>query len=371
MRTEQITLSPLAPGASLSLTVQRFGAEGARPQVYIQASLHADEIPGMIVAHHLRERLKALEAEGRIAGEIVLVPSANPIGLAQRVMGDPIGRFNLADGVNFNRGYPHLVPKAAERVEGKLTGDGAANVRLIREALRAELDAWEPANPAEAMKKTLLGLGQEADLVLDLHCDSEAVVHLYTHTRSEDEFAPLSALIGAHAYLLADESGDEPFDEACSRPWAELAARFSDRPIPFGCHSTTLEFRGERDVDHETAGTDAAAIVDYLTLRGIIAGEAPSVPEALCRATPLAASEPVLAPAYGILVFKTEPGTKVKAGEAIAEVIDPLTGAVTPAEAPSDGVMFARIAVRFVTKGMRIAKVAGTEATRTGKLLGA
>ena len=50
MRTEQIALSPLAPGASLSLTVQRFGAEGARPQVYIQASLHADEIPGMIVA---------------------------------------------------------------------------------------------------------------------------------------------------------------------------------------------------------------------------------------------------------------------------------------------------------------------------------
>ena len=89
------------------------------------------------------------------------------------------------------------------------------------------------------------------------------------------------------------------------------------------------------------------------------------------RSTPLAASEPVLAPAYGILVFKTEPGAKVKAGEAIAEVIDPLTGAVTPAEAPSDGVMFARIAVRFVTKGMRIAKVAGTEATRTGKLLGA
>ena len=108
-----------------------------------------------------------------------------------------------------------------------------------------------------------------------------------------------------------------------------------------------------------------------MILRGVIAGEAPSVPEALCQATPLAASEPVLAPAYGILVFKTELGAKVKAGEAIAEVIDPLTGAVTPAKAPSDGVMFARIAVRFVTQGMRIAKVAGTEAKRTGKLLGA
>ncbi|MBB4040692.1 hypothetical protein GGR34_002349 [Microvirga flocculans] len=371
MRTEQIALSPLAPGADLSLTVQRFGTAGARPRIYVQASLHADEIPGMIAAHHLRERLTVLEAEGRIRGEIVLVPSANPIGLSQRVSGSHIGRFNLADGINFNRGYPHLVPKVAERVEGRLTDDGEANVRLIREALRAELEAWEPSNPAEVMKKALLGLAQEADIVLDLHCDAEAVVHLYTHTRSAEEFAPLAALMGAHAYLLADVSGDEPFDEACSRPWAELADRFPDRPIPFSCHATTLEFRGERDVDHETARADAAAIVAYLTLRGAIEGTAPTLPEPLCRATPLAASEPVPAPGYGILVFKAQVGDRVKAGDAIADVIDPLTGATVQAKAPCDGVMFARVALRFVTRGMRIAKVAGTTAQRTGKLLGA
>ena len=371
MRTEQIALSPLAPGASLSLAVQRFGQEGARPRIYVQASLHADEIPGMIAAHHLRERLTALEAEGRIKGEIVLVPSANPIGLAQRVLGDHIGRFNLSDGINFNRGYPHLVPKVAERIEGKLTADGEANVRLIREALRAELEAWETANPAEVMKKALLGLAQEADVVLDMHCDAEAVVHLYAHTRSADEFAPLSALIGARAFLLADESGDEPFDEACSRPWAELADRFPDHPIPFGCHSTTLEFRGERDVSHETGQADAAALVSYMILRGAIAGDAPQVPQALCGPTPLAASEPVPAPASGILVFRAEVGAKVKAGDVIADIVDPHTGDVVQAKAPTDGVMFARIALRFVTQGMRLAKVAGTESKRTGKLLSA
>jgi hypothetical protein len=371
MRTEQIALAPLAPGADLSLTVQRFGTEGARPRIYVQASLHADEIPGMIAAHHLRERLIALESEGRIKGEIVLVPSANPIGLAQRVLGDHIGRFNLSDGINFNRGYPHLAPKVAERIEGGLTGDGEGNVRVIREALRAELEAWEPSNPAEVLKKTLLGLAQEADIVLDMHCDAEAVVHLYTHTRSEEAFAPLSALLGAHAYLVADVSGDEPFDEACSRTWAELADRFPDHPIPFGCHSTTLEFRGERDVSHEAGQADAAALIDYLTLRGAIAGAAPQVPEALCRATPLAASEPVQAPASGILVFKVDVGARVKAGDVIADIIDPHTGALGQAKAPSDGVMFARIAQRFVTQGMRLCKVAGTEAKRTGKLLSA
>lgn len=371
MRTEQIALSPLAPGANLSLTVQRFGEPGARPKVYVQASLHADEIPGMIAAHYLRERLAALEAQGQIKGEIVLVPSANPIGLAQRVLGDHIGRFNLADGINFNRGYPYLVPQVAERIQGRLTADPAANVRLIREALLAELETWTPSNPAEVMKKALLGLALDADYVLDMHCDAEAAVHIYTHTRSADEFAPLSALIGAKAYLLADESGDEPFDEASSRPWAELADRFPDRPIPFGCHSTTLEFRGERDVTHELGRHDASAIVDFLTLRGVIAGDAPQVPEPLCGATPLAASEPVAAPASGILVFRADVGDPVKAGDVIADIIDPHTGAVAQARTESDGVMFARIALRFVTQGMRLAKVAGTKAKRTGKLLSA
>jgi len=371
MRTEQIPLSPLAPGADLSLTVQRFGEAGARPRIYIQASLHADEIPGMIAAHHLRERFIALEAAGRIKGEIILVPSANPIGLAQRVLGDHIGRFNLADGINFNRGYPHLVPQVAKRIEGRLTGDGEANVRLIREALAAELEAWETSNPAEVMKKALLRLALEADVVLDMHCDSEAVVHLYTHTRSAEEFAPLSALIGAHAFLLAEESGDEPFDEACSRPWGELAGRFPDHPIPFGCHSTTLEFRGERDVSHELAKADAGAIIDYLTLRGAVAGETPKVPEPFCRPTQLAASEPVKSPATGIVVFRAEVGDRVKAGDVIADIVDPHTGTVIQAKTGSDGVMFARIALRFVTEGTRLAKVAGTTAKRTGKLLSA
>lgn len=371
MKTEQTVLSPLAPGADISLTVHRFGETGARPLVYVQAALHADEIPGMIAAHHLRERLIKLEAEGRIKGEIVLVPVANPIGLAQRVMGGHIGRFNLADGINFNRNYPHLVPKVAERIEGQLSDDAQANVRLIREALRSELEAWETSNPTDVLKKALLGMAIEADIVLDMHCDSEAVEHLYTHTQSAEEFAPLSALIGAQAYLLADVSGDDPFDEACSRPWAELAERFKDHPIPFSCHSTTLEFRGERDVNHELGQRDAGALVAYLTLRGIIAGEALGIPKALCEATPLAASEPVQAPASGIVVFHAQIGDRVKAGDVIAEIVDPHSGMVTLAKSPTDGLMFARIALRFVTQGMRLAKVAGKTAKRTGRLLGA
>ena len=145
-------------------------------------------------------------------------------------------------------------------------------MRLIRDALLAELSTWRTSNPAEALKKTLLELAIDADYVLDMHCDSEAAVHLYTHTLSSDEFAPLSALLGARAVLVADISGDDPFDEACSRPWAELAVKFPRSPIPMACHATTLEFRGEMDVADDIAGPDAAALVSFLTLRGVVAG---------------------------------------------------------------------------------------------------
>ena len=85
-----------------------------------------------------------MEAEGRITGEIVLVPSANPIGLAQSVLGDHVGRFNLADGINFNRGYPDLMPKVAERIEGKLTGGGRGQCPPDPRGPAGGIEAWEP-----------------------------------------------------------------------------------------------------------------------------------------------------------------------------------------------------------------------------------
>jgi predicted deacylase len=371
MRTEQIALQPLAPGANVTLTVHRFGATGARPRIYIQGALHADEIPGMIAAHHLRERLTALEAEGRIAGEIILVPSANPIGLAQRVLGSPIGRFDLADGVNFNRGFPYLVPKAAERIEGRLTADAARNVVIIREALTAELEAWPASTPAEHLKKALVRLAIEADLVLDLHCDSEAVMHLYTLGGTAEAFEPLAALLGAEAILLADESGDHPFDEACSRPWHELAERFAANPIPLACHAATVELRGEADVNHEFARADAQAVLDELVLRGALTGPKPTVPPVRCRPTPLAGVEPIVAPISGMIAFRAKVGDRVQAGDVIADLIDPATGQVIPALTASTGVFYARVLTRFAGAGQRIGKVAGTTANRTGKLLGA
>jgi uncharacterized protein len=369
MLTHTLELSPTSPGQALSLTALHFGTPGRGPKAAIQAALHADEVPAMLVAHHLRELLAAEEAAGRIAGEVVLVPYANPIGLAQTFLGQHVGRFDLRDGGNFNRGVPDLGAAAIAALKGRLGNDAAGNVSLVREALRDAAAALTAGDAAAALKSQLLKLAVDADIVLDLHCDGEAVMHLYALTPQADIAAELGALLGAHAVLLATESGDSPFDEACSRPWLQVQQAYPAVPVPLACFATTVELRGEADTRHETARQDAQAIVAFLRRRGVIAGPAGAIPALRCEPTPLAGSEPVTAPVAGVVVFHQALGAHVKAGDAIADIVCPESARVHTLHARSAGVLYARCSTRWAHAGKRIAKIAGTEALRTGKLL--
>ena len=135
--------------------------------------------------------------------------------------------------------------------------------------MRAQsVEQWKPATDAEALKKILLSMAIDADIVLDLHCDNEAVrAHLYRHPAGR-RGAPLAALMGAHAVLLALQAGGEPFDEACSRLWWDLAAHFGPAfPIPPACVATTVELRGEsrRQLRAGANGTRAPCCTTWRT----------------------------------------------------------------------------------------------------------
>lgn len=359
-------------GTQRTLTSFHYGPAGRGEKVYVQASLHADELPGMLVAHHLRRRLDALEAQGALRGEVVVVPVANPIGVSQRVLHAVQGRFDLPTGENFNRHYPALGDAVWARAETKLGADAQANLRLIRAALREELAALPADTELAAWRRLLLQLACDADVVLDLHCDADAVVHLYTGTRLWPACEPLARLLGAHATLLADASGDHPFDEACSQIWWELAERAgASRPVPLGCFSVTVELRGTADIEHALAVRDADALIEFLRHRGVVADRPPApLPPLIAEATPLAGSLNLSTPTSGVIAWHRQPGDRVKRGDAIAEVIDPIAGTTTLLESPTDGVLYARDTQRFVTAGSRVAKVAGRVAVRSGKLLG-
>ena len=183
MKTVTHDLPAQTPGTARQVVSWHFGdAAAAGPAVYIQAGLHADEWPPMLVAHHLRLQLSALEDAGAIIGRIILMPLVNPIGLSQIVQGHAMGRFDLADGRNFNRAYPDLLAPIEQRIDGCLTADVAANVALVRAAMQDALQAQTPRSEVHALKLWLMRQAVGADIVLDLHCDTDAVVHLYCGT---------------------------------------------------------------------------------------------------------------------------------------------------------------------------------------------
>ena len=207
-------------------------------------------------------------------------------------------------------------------------------------------------------------------LFRSLHCDFEAVAHLYTTPEAWPQVEPLARYIGSEANLLATDSGGQSFDECFTLVWWQLQQRFGERfPIPMGCFSVTVELRGQGDVNHGLAGLDCQAIIDYLIHFGAIAGDVAPLPDLPYPATPLAGVEPVATPVGGLLVFSALPGEYLEAGQLIAEIIDPITDRVTPVHCKSAGLLYARSLRRMATAGMVIGHVAGSEAYRSGYLL--
>lgn len=355
--------------ATLHLTAFHYGSAGSGRKVYIQAAIHADEVPAMLVAHVLRGELERLDAEGRVKGEIILVPAANPLGLSQVVHGAPFGRYDLSTGTNFNRAYRHVADALKVSLAGRLGDDAGANVALIRAQARREVARWEPADNAATLKKTLLTMAIDADIVLDLHCDNEAVLHMYTGTPLVETVQPLADLMGARVLLVARESGGEAFDEACSRLWWDLADHFTDAAIPPACAAVTVELRGENDVRYDYARQDADAILQYLARQGVLDLPVGPMPASRCGPTPLDAVEPLVAPHAGVLVFRKVLGERVAPGEPIADVVNPVSGQVSSVAASRPGLLFASTAHRHLLRGMHICKVAGEESFRSGNLL--
>ncbi len=377
-RIEYPLLSP-SLGSQKTLVAFHFGTPGARPKVYIQASLHAEELPGMLVAHHLRQRLEAADKAGQLLGEVILVPAANPIGLSQRLDHRAMGRFEFDTAQNFNRHYPDMAAAVLDDARSRLGPDAKANLATVRLLVGQWLTQWQPDSELDSMRRQLLLLSHDADVVLDLHCDNDAVMHLYSEEACWSPFEPLARLLGCQAVLLARESGGGPFDERLSGLWWQLSAALRqagiNAPLPQGCASATVELRGEGDVSHDLARKDAHAIVAFLEHVGALASASLApLPPMACKPTPLAGSQTLRSPVPGVLVFLVRPGARVEVGDVVAEVIDPTAAGparVHEVRSEVSGVLYATVRERYIVSGGEVGKIAGTTPFRSGDLLGA
>jgi len=378
----QRRLHPLlsnTPGTRREIESLSFGRCHKGRKAYLHAGLHADEPPGLLVLFHLVDLLLAAEGHGSIAGEIVVVPLANPIGMSQGLLHHQMGRFELHSSENFNRNYPDLTGFISDEIIDGLGPDATANAQQLRNTVARALANAKATTELDALRITLVSLAHDADIVLDIHCDDEAVMHLYTETPYWQHAEPLARYLGAKVTLLAEGSGSAAggaFDEALSGLWWRIArtraAQSKTVPVlPLACFAATVELRGAADVSHALARHDAQMLYAYLCSAGVIDEAAPPLPPLLGEPTPLSGSMPCLAPHGGVVAFHVDVGSHVDAGDAIADVIDPVSRQVSTVTAPVAGCFYARTAVRTARANQSLGRIAGGQALRAGPLLGA
>lgn len=322
-------------GVAYEFPVFRFeGSDGAAPRAYLQAALHAGELPGTVAVDALMPMLRKAEAEGRVRGSLTLVPWANPIGRAQYHFGDHQGRFHLGTRTNFNRDFPLV-----ERPDPSLLPDTALGTA------------------DERLKARLLRLSLGHDIVLDLHCDDEGVAYLYVPAGLWPAMEDCAAAMGVEAVILWSGASGAPFEEASFHPY--LAA---DAKRPERLAVTTVEYRGILDVDRRTAQADAEGLYRLLVARGVIADVALPAPRPFKGlVAPLENIDMMPAPKAGAILYDVKPGERVEKGDRLATIVhapgEP--GGRTEIFAPQPGFVLTRRSRRIARAGDDLLKLVG------------
>jgi uncharacterized protein len=279
----------------------------------------------MHVLHTLLPRLRLARDEGRLAGTVTVVPQANPLGLAQFRHGRLLGRFHDATSRNFNRHF---------------------HESLARQRDPTTFAAWQ---------KTLFALASEAQIVLDLHTDSEALPYLYMHRDFWPEGRDLAAALSAEVAILWSEDDDGAFEGAI------VAHGFQAKQAGPRL-AATIELRGQSDVSEAWAQGDADGLYRFLCARGVI-DEPVERLHWEGEAVPIANMETVFAPESGVLVYTCELGERVTQGAPIARIITQPGDASSEVvlRAPQSGRVVTRNRDRLIAKGDVALKLTGPQ----------
>ncbi|MFI0400467.1 MAG: succinylglutamate desuccinylase/aspartoacylase family protein [Thiolinea sp.] len=360
------TITGDSPGKTTQLVYFKLGSEQAEKKVYLQAALHADEQPGILVLHHLLKLLEQAEAQGLLKARLVVFPMVNPLGMGDIGFRQHQGRYDRASGVNFNRNWPDLFKAIHTKLANQLGDNAAHNIQLVRAAVKDWLKQQQPVNALQQQRQCVMQEAFDADYVLDLHCDNEALPHIFSVPQSAQVMQDLSDWMGAAATLFAEDSGGYSFDEVWSNVWLDLAKAYPDKAIPLACHSATLEYRGQFDTFDALNQEDAERLYGFLQSQALIGGELIRPrPVATPAGTDLAATEMTRVQQAGLLAYKVQLGDTVKKGDVLADLIA-LDGEGAfverlPVLAGTDGVLISRNIHKYVWPGCSIAKIVGKE----------
>jgi predicted deacylase len=362
MAFETIKLPTASVGNQAHIHLHRFGPSGGK-KVYIQAGLHADEYPGMLVAQHLLRHLEQLDQQSAIKAEILLVPFANPVGLRQRSFGHVIGRCDWHTGQNFNRNMAINPDQVITTLSDSFGDDSIVNDRIMREGLKHLVSQRTDDFEINSLHKALLSYSIDAHYVLDLHCDDVALPHVFYGTHQQDAGKALAHAMGFEICLEEDVTGTVAFDGTHTQPWVTIENHLDRNVFSQPCFAATLELRGKNDVSPELAEKDCLGILDFLAHENLIHRiPTPQKPVQL-RQLGVDQVRMVKASISGIVTYRSKLGDTLKAGEPFADIVlldSPIAKSI-PILSPCDGYLFSATGHYFTTKGDTIAMLATNE----------
>jgi len=327
-----IPVVQLASGDRLSLQVYQF--QGAIPgkKAYLQSNLHGAEISGNAVIYQLIEFLRSLDSS-QLSGEIWLVPVCNPVGVSQRSHHFSPGRYNLYDGVNWNRIFWDY-EKQGEDILGfanshihldgdtvKLNYRKAIALSFVKELAKINAPSCRPYS--ELYRYQLQSLCLDADYVLDLHSSTnQSLDYLYCFNYREES---AKAFLLDRAILFDEYDGDA-FDEAFIKPWLALEKILAQlgRAIKFDVEAWTLELGSGMEMNPESVANGLRGIKNYLASKGLLKLDGFPLPETAAHQVIFTRNNSVIkyyAPAGGMIQNRVQLGSYVKKGDRLYQIL--------------------------------------------------
>lgn len=327
-RNDIITRS-LAEGSTLTIPVFTFeGKNPHAPRVYIQSSIHGAEVQGNGIILQLMDHF----IKNPPHGAIVLVPNVNPFSINQRLGDYGYSRFDPSTGDNWNRLYDNISCRTSSEktfddqivIEEFLAGiNPAVSVVNVVKKLRVEilnrLDKRLEGQHAYGKKLALQiqRVASEADIVLDLHCDTTSLPHLYTANYAADSAREFNI-----PYIISiPEKFAGALDEASFCPWSNLADVWNNAQyIRPHVEAFTLEFGSQEVLDLKAAKQQALGIIHYLATKQVC-DDVVYEPIKESHVCTLANLQNIYAPRGGYVSQFAPLGKVVQANELLLEIL--------------------------------------------------
>jgi predicted deacylase len=323
------TLLKLASGDDLSLQIYQFKGKQSGKKVYIQSNLHGAEIVGNAVIYQLIQYFSTLKSE-QINGEIWLVPACNPLATNQRSHFFSTGRFNIYDGINWNRifwDYEKECEDLKEFAQSQLHLSPLEIQQnfLVKQqkAFTQQLNKINSAQSApirEQYRYQLQSLCLDANYVIDIHSSTNrSIDYLYCFKNREKS----SFNFGFKYGVLMDQYDGDAFDEAFMKPWLALESELKNlgRNLQFDVEAYTLELGSGMEMNPISIELGFTGIKNYLSGQGVLNLPFSSLAQSPTQYFHKNQMQPYYAPIGGMIQNRLPLKHPVKIGDRIYQLL--------------------------------------------------